>query len=573
MRDEIIKRNLITTILSLLIFFVLSSFATSYSLRRTFESEVVSVSSLIENQLEQKDADEKQVINSFTYNQTWVRIIYASNSGLVILDSYDDNETGQVNRLEEEKLSLLKNVETKDRIYIEDEVIYYIKRLDSGYILITGIEYKSNSIFIYQGIFTMLLIIAVVVLVNVYFTRKTSDKILAAFGAINDHLKTINEGKYEKINTTHDYEEVSEVLEEVNQIYENIYDYILQINKEKNKIKFVIKNMNQGIVIVNETHEIQLINEFAKSVFANKEKYYVNIDELASKEVISKIDECFKDKKNCFFDLTDKNKEKIYSYVMSYQTYKEDEKSEITPMLVIVITDVTNDRNNDKLKAEFIANASHELKTPITSITGFSEMLLMNEEKYDEITKKYLKIINKESQRMTEIINDMLYLSNLQQKLNVAEENENINVLELVCSVFDEFESKINKKNINVINNVKKVYINNNYNLLKHVISNIVENAIKYNKDNGKIIASLIEKENAISLIFEDTGIGIESKNLDKIFDRFYREDESHNRKNSGSGLGLYIVKQICDIINAKVEVESTVGKGSKFIIKLNKKG
>ena len=149
-----------------------------------------------------------------------------------------------------------------------------------------------------------------------------------------------------------------------------------------------------------------------------------------------------------------------------------------------------------------------------------------------------------------------------------------IELIQQLAKMADEkFESKINKKNINVINNVKKVYINNNYNLLKHVISNIVENAIKYNKDNGKIIASLIEKENAISLIFEDTGIGIESKNLDKIFDRFYREDESHNRKNSGSGLGLYIVKQICDIINAKVEVESAIGKGSKFIIKLNKKG
>ena len=574
MRDEIIKKNLIITILSLTLFFLFSIFATSYSIRNTFENEVVSVSQMVENQLNNEENNDREVINSFTYNQSWLRIIYATDSGLIVIDSESDNVESAI-QIEQEKLSLLNNVEKKDRIYIEENNIYYITKLENGFILITGIEFASISIFIYEGIFFMLLIITAVVIANVYFTRKTSDKIISAFSSINSHLKMINEGKFEKIETKHDYEEVSDVLQEISLVHQSIFDYILQNKKEKDKIKFVIKNMNQGIIIIDENHEIQLINDYAKRVFSSsfEDKYYINIDELATNEVINKIKDCFEKQKNSFFELIDKNKEKVYTYEMSYQSYKEENEVNKIPLLVIVITDVTNERNNDKLKQEFIANASHELKTPITSITGFSEILLMNEDNYDELTKKYLKIINKESNRMTRIINDMLYLSNLKERENQPIEIQNIDIEELVDGVLLDLESKIVKKNISVSKTINHLSIENNYDMLKHIVSNIVENAIKYNKENGTINITCKNKKNTIDLIIEDSGIGMDSKNVDKIFDRFYREDESHNRKKSGSGLGLNIVKQISEIINAKIKVESELNKGTKFIITLNKKG
>ena len=573
MRDEIIKKNLIITITSLLLFFLFSFFATSYSIRNTFENEVVSVSQMVENQLESNDND-TEVINSFTYNQSWMKIIYATNTGLIMIDSENDN-VELASRIQEDKLALLNNIEVKDRIYIEENNIYYITRLEDGNILITGIEFASISIFLYEGIFFMMLIIAIVVIANIFFTRKTSDKIISAFGSINSHLKMINEGKFEKIEVNHDYEEVSDVLQEISFVYQNIYEYILQNKKEKDKIKFIIKNMNQGIIIVDENYNIEIINDYAKKVFSNtyEDKYYIKINELASSEVINMIQECFEKRKNCFFDLYDKEKEKIYNYAITYQSYKHENETNRTPLVVIVITDVTNERNNDKLKQEFIANASHELKTPITSITGFSEILLMKEDSYDEVTKKYLKIINKESSRMTSIINDMLYLANLQEKEKMPIEIESIDLKELVDNVIIEFEQKILKNNITIINNLQETYIENNYDMLKHIVSNIVENAIKYNKENGKIFISCNVKKNTVNLIIEDTGVGMDSKNIDKIFNRFYREDESHNRKKSGSGLGLNIVKQISEIINAKISVESVVDQGTKFTIKLNKKG
>jgi two-component system phosphate regulon sensor histidine kinase PhoR len=174
---------------------------------------------------------------------------------------------------------------------------------------------------------------------------------------------------------------------------------------------------------------------------------------------------------------------------------------------------------------------------------------------------------------MTSIINDMLYLANLQEKEKLPIEIESIDLKELVSSVVSEFEPKINKSKIIVKNDIKDVFVENNYDMLKHIVSNIVENAIKYNKENGSIFISCVESKNDVELIIEDTGIGMESKNIDKIFNRFYREDESHNRKKSGSGLGLNIVKQISEIINAKISVESVVDQGTKFTIKLNKKG
>ena len=573
MRDEIIKKNLIITITSLLLFFLFSFFATSYSIRNTFEKEVVSVSQMVENQLETSEND-KEVINSFTYNQSWMKLIYATNTGLIMIDSENDNVEA-ASRIQEDKLALLDKIDIKDRIYIEENIIYYICKLEDGNILITGIEFASISIFLYEGIFFMMLIIAVVVIANIFFTRKTSDKIISAFGSINSHLKMINEGKFEKIEVNHDYEEVRDVLHEISFVYQNIYEYILQNKKEKNKIKFIIKNMNQGIIIVDENLNIEIINDYAKKVFSNthEDKYYISIKELASTEVIKMIQECLDKRKNCFFDLYDNKKEKIYNYAITYQSYKDENETNRTPLVVIVITDVTNERNNDKLKQEFIANASHELKTPITSITGFSEILLMKEDSYDDVTKKYLKIINKESSRMTSIINDMLYLANLQEKEKAPIEIESIDIKELVDTVVIEFEQKILKNNITIINNLQETYIENNYDMLKHIVSNIIENAIKYNKENGKIFISCNVKKNTVNLIIEDTGVGMDSKNIDKIFNRFYREDESHNRKKSGSGLGLNIVKQISEIINAKISVESVVDQGTKFTIKLNKKG
>ena len=214
MRDAIIKKNLIITILSLFLFFVFSFFATSYSIRNSFEKEVVSVSQMIENQLDKENANDKDVINSFTYNQNWLKLVYATNSGLIIIDSEED-DIGTASRIEDEKLSLLEKEDKKDRIYIEENIIYYITSLETGNILITGIEFASISIYIYEGIFFMLLIIGVVVIANIFITRKTSEKIISAFSSINSHLKMINEGKFENIETKHDYVEVSNVLQEI----------------------------------------------------------------------------------------------------------------------------------------------------------------------------------------------------------------------------------------------------------------------------------------------------------------------------------------------------------------------
>ena len=157
MRDDIIKKNLIITISSLLLFFLFSFFAISYSIRNSFEKEVVSVSQMVETQLNNDEKDGTEIINSFTYNQSWLRLIYATNSGLIIQDSQNDIVDGTL-RLDEKTLSLLNNIETKDRIYIQDNIIYYITSLENKNILITGIEIASIGVFIYKGVFFMLLI-------------------------------------------------------------------------------------------------------------------------------------------------------------------------------------------------------------------------------------------------------------------------------------------------------------------------------------------------------------------------------------------------------------------------------
>ena len=216
------------------------------------------------------------------------------------------------------------------------------------------------------------------------------------------------------------------------------------------------------------------------------------------------------------------------------------------------------------MKKDFFDNASHELKSPITSIIGYSQLVssgIVNDNK--EIIE-YNKKIYKEASRMNSILYDMLNIAELEQGYPVKKED--VNLKKLVLEILDAYKTKIEAKNIHLDLQIDDVKINSDIRLIDEMLRNLIDNAIKYNKENGKITINLTGKLFLIS----DTGIGIKKENQSRIFERFFMEDKARSKENGGTGLGLAIVKHIIETLGYKIEVISKVNVGTKFIIYFN---
>ncbi len=577
MRDELIKRNIIITISSLLIFFVLSFFISSYTNRQSLETELINISDVINTQIMGTNTEEEiyEVVDAFTNNQKWLRISLATSNGYVVKDSSNDAIGESVEMyLTEAEMSLTAEAELDyKRVYVEDNRMYYITKLTDDLIVRTGMEIQTSTSYVLNSLFYMLILVLATLLISIYYTKRTSKQITDAFDNISSHLKSVNEsGEYQQIETKHRFKEVEESLKEINEIYKSIYQYIANIRNERNKINFIINNMQQGIIIVDEFFKIQLINGFAINVLRPDSEVR---DEIDAREVIkdemlfSKISNSLTKKQDYYFDYNDSDNEKIFSFSLTYISKKLYSIESPIDLLIILISDVTEDRTKDQVKAEFIANASHELKTPITSISGFAELLV--EKDNDEKTQRYLQIIYEESIKMKATIDDLLYLSNLDYVQPDFELKEKVEFFPIIEEVINDYSKLAKADNISITSEIDDLYIYDNSQLVKHLISNLVENAIKYNKHDGSVKIVVTRVMRKIVLSVEDTGIGMEERHLSRVFDRFYRVDKSHKRgAKGGTGLGLNIVKQICAILNAKIEVQSTPGVGTKFTVTFN---
>jgi len=574
MRDEIIKRNLIVNSISLLIFFLLSLISFSYFNKKNIENELVNISSLIETNLKKTSTKEELIAEADSYStkNNFIIIVLSDSNGSIFYDSSDDS-VGIVT-IDNIKEDELKKTNSDNNVYSTDEALFYISKINDNYFMRIEIQYESNSNYILLSIFFAVFILLFVIFITFFVSKKTSKNVIDKFEDIREHLKTINEGEYDRIPTTSNYPEIEPILDEINEINTNLYLSLSKITNERDKQSFIINNMEQGLIIINEDGQVELINNYALTSLEidkeiNEKDNYE--DALNNEYIISAIRKSLVKKNNAYFDIFDKTSNKVYSVSLSYLKNKWDSLSHQVGLIVILIDDVTFIRANDKIKREFVSNASHELKSPITSISGFSELLLSNKDSFDEKTIKYLNIIYTESIKMKKSINNLLYLSKLESGEKIESIKTDVYFKDVVTDVLDSFNQDIEAMNIKIINDIddSKLYVENE--LLIHLIRNLIENAIKYNKVNGSIKISTITKNNQVILRISDSGIGISEQYIDRIYERFFRVDESHNRVKNSTGLGLNIVKKIVDILDAKISVDSKIDIGTTFTVEFNK--
>ena len=436
---------------------------------------------------------------------------------------------------------------------------------DSEVVLRLAVRSSQVTSYITSLIPLLIVVLALSLIISFVLSNLLSRSVSAKVTEIGDSLKSLNSGEYIPIKTDMSEPELFGVLNQINELNANIHNHIRVADGERVKLNSVLDNVSQSIIALDSMRKIVFANKSAFSMFNGT---YRDI----GRDLIFLIEnlEIYEDITSHLHEnhaFTCAYNEMTLSVVISNVT---DEAISDEISAIIIITDITQEKLIQKQKSDFFANASHELKTPITVMQGFAEVL-MNKDGMDEVAKKQLTRIYKESLRLGSLITDMLMLSKIESGDAPKIDLTDIKLEELIKEVFDGFSEKISGRNLKTAV-MGSAQLTADQTMISELVENLVSNAIKYNKDGGSIIVSIEETEKGVSLQVKDTGIGIEKEHIPRLCERFYRVDKSHSKRIGGTGLGLAIVKHICAINDAILSIDSVYGEGTTVTVDFSKK-
>lgn len=368
---------------------------------------------------------------------------------------------------------------------------------------------------------------------------------------------------------TQKYEEFEIIRGEINTIGEKLQKKIISLSNKNEQLMNIFNALTQGFAVFNHTGQAIIYNQ-----------NFFNILKIQQANVVDKpfydwihFPPLIQDIEN-FLD----NKKSIQKRVKYYQnTYIEYQISSFLNKIIeeegflLAIQDVTHVQQLETVRQDFVANVSHEFKTPLTSIRGYAETLLSGLEDEPEIRTKFLKKIENQTKHLENLVSDLLQLSQIEKK--EVSQLEEMNPVPVIQEIIEEFKQIAHDQNIKLhfeLDGEKedmKIYANQK--IIQTILSNLLTNAIQYNKPEGSVFVRLKRGENNLVLEVEDTGIGIPPNQLDRIFERFYRVKSARDLFPEGSGLGLSIVKHSVDLLSGKVGVRSDMGVGSLFRIQI----
>lgn len=508
------------------------------------------------------------------------RITVVSNTGEVLADS---DENPYLMDRHSDRLEIIEALNgragtsirysftlNQDMMYLaipilENDIILAVVRLSFPLTFIEETLWQIQERIIIGGI-----IIAVLAgFVSFYISRRISRPL----ERIRKGAERFAKGKFDKKLYGRGSVEISSLAETLNTMAAQLDKRIRILSKQRSEQEAMLRSMVEGVIVVDMEERIILINKAAGNFFQ------INAKDC-SKKMISEVIRNTSLQEFIRFALKSKKRTKTEITVFQEKelvleirgSALQDEKG-IQIGTLIVMNDITQFRQLERMRSEFVANVSHELKTPITSIKGFVETIKEGAVKDPEKVNQFLEIIATQTDRMTAIINDLLNLSRIEQQ----EESSNIQlnqnkVCDIITGAVQDYRNQTEQKQISInVNCDENISANINPQLLQQAITNLIDNSIKYSKANGKIEILVQEKKKKVVISVKDWGCGISKEHHHRLFERFYRVDKARTQKFEGTGLGLAIVKHIATIHNGKVSVESEIGKGSTFSIHLPK--
>ena len=561
MKKKIFFRFFVVSIVIVLLMFVFGIIAVNLNTKNIINQRLKEETELASSLLNSED----DFSNLAKYkDNSELRITIFDLNGDVLYES-DTNSKLENHANREEIKNALAGVPNTVKRYSETfkcDMTYYatVTEFSNGAQVILRLAVRSSDGTPYITALIPLLVLVISLILSFVLANILSRNISSKVTEIGDSLRSLNEGKYMPINTDMSEPELFSVLSQINELNSNIHNHIRIADAERIKLNTVLDNVSQSIIALDKSKHIVFANKRALHMFNGSSSdigrdLVFLIEKLPVYEkIIQHIGESFAFE--CIYD-------DMYLSVVITNVTNDVICDNISA--IIIVTDITKEKLIEKQKSDFFANASHELKTPITVMQGFSEVL-MNKEGIDEGTKKQIARIHKESIRLGSLISDMLMLSKIENKDATQNAPVLISLDETVKEIIAEFSEEIKKKNISteIIGSASLVA---EQHMIFELIENLVSNAIKYNKDNGSITVSFSSTACGITMQVKDTGIGIEKEHLPRLCERFYRVDKSHSKRTGGTGLGLAIVKHICAFIGAELFIESEFGLGSTFTV------
>jgi two-component system phosphate regulon sensor histidine kinase PhoR len=538
---------------------------------------------LLEHQIAKKiSPSNSHFLNTLTRElgtKTNMRITIISISGKVLGDSHED-PARMDNHADRPEIKTAMQGETGMALRfsntLKDQRMYLaIPIIRDG--ALSGVVRTSIPLtFIDQALRTVELKIGgiglLVALLAAWASLIISRKISRPLEQIKHAAETIARGDWkEELKITSDSIEFSALADSLNHMTAQLEERIETITHQRNESEAVLSGMVEGVLAVDARERVMRLNKAGGKLLGVKPEKAEGrpIEEVVrNTHLRAFIAQTLHGIENVETDLTIGNQNEIF--LQAHGAVLKDIQGKFIGA-VIVLNDVTRLRRLETVRRDFVANVSHELKTPITLIKGFVETLQQGALENREETERFLKIMAKQVDRLNAIIEDLLSLSRLEQASGKPEiALEKISLRRILESAICDSELKAREKNTAIqLNCTNEPEVLANPDLLGQAVLNLVDNALKYSEPDSKIEIEVLENEAEIVISIQDWGCGIDSSHLPRLFERFYRVDQARSRQLGGTGLGLAIVKHIAQAHKGSVSVKSTLGKGSRFSIHL----
>jgi two-component system phosphate regulon sensor histidine kinase PhoR len=548
----------------------------------TFHERLEKEANLVAMLLEQNGTSDQELQNQIRNIGTSLdtRVTVMRSNGEIILDSEKSPESITKETVESYERIVQGKKKKEKSFYIVDEdkeQFYYVVPLNKqepfieGYLLlrqpVDSLKQINQQIWVLV-ISSLGLAFIVILLLGTRITKHYIKPIEASTNVATELAK----GNYKARVYEENMDETGMLSQSINILARNLQDMVKAQEMQQDRLTTLIESMGSGLILIDSRGYINLINRTYKEIFNVEPVDYLYrqySEALQHDEVISLVEEIFmteiKIRKQLLLSLTIERKH-FEVYGTPIISANDEWKG-----IVLVFHDISELKKLEQMRQDFVANVSHELKTPITSIKGFSETLLDGAKENEELLENFLTIILKESDRLQILIQDLLDLSKIEQP-SFSINCQKVDIKETLEEIMALLKRKAEDKQVNI-----NLYTEGNTTIdgdpyrLKQIFINLVNNAIAYTPSDGTVTVSLKSQEEQVQVEVVDTGIGISVEELPRIFERFYRIDKARSRNSGGTGLGLAIVKHLVEAHHGTITVTSSQGKGTRFTVNFKK--
>ena len=514
-------------------------------LQSELESEANYIAYAVENQ-------GLEYIENFTDSDK--RITLISPDGDVLADTTANETEFDDHYDRQEVIEALKNGKGTSIRYsktLAEKTIYYAMKMQDGNILRVSTTQYTVVTILMSLIQPILIVFVIAIAVSFALAQKVSKSI----------IKPINELDLDNPSNNEPYDELAPLLQKISKQKRTIEKQIKEAEYRQEEFRLITENMKEGFIVVDNQMNLLTYNRSALKLLGisrDKPDDILSADNDKLTFVIDKAFDGVREKSN--LTLNDNHYSLIANPVL--------ENDKVIGAVVLII-DVTESVKREQLRREFTSNVSHELKTPLTSISGFAE-IMKNGGTPNAVVTDFSTSIYDEAQRLISLVNDIIKISELDEK-DVQAESEDVDLYQLSADIINRLKPVADKRNISLNLIGESTIVSGTEKILDEMIYNLCDNAIKYNVDNGTVDIILSESNHHIKLTVRDTGIGIPQSEQNRVFERFYRVDKSHSKEIGGTGLGLSIVKHAAIYHNAEIKLKSELGKGTSITVIFNK--